>query len=84
MGTNKKYWKGLDELNQTPEFLEKSEKEFPAELSVDEFLGDEKIKETSAGRRDFLKFLGFCSKMVIFFSEKGIISFRKNVPHSFL
>lgn len=59
MGTNKKYWKGLEELHQTPEFLEKSKNEFPEELSVNEFLADENLNENSTGRRDFLKFLGF-------------------------
>jgi len=59
MGTNKKYWKGFEELEQTPEFIENSRNEFPAELSVDEFLADSKVNEASTGRRDFLKFLGF-------------------------
>lgn len=59
METNRKYWKGLDELHQTPEFLEGSKNEFPEDLSVNEFLADEKLAESSTGRRDFLKFLGF-------------------------
>lgn len=59
MGTNKKYWKGFDELNQTPEFIESTQSEFPQELSVEEFLSDNKVAEASTGRRDFLKFLGF-------------------------
>ena len=59
MGTTKKYWKGLDELNATPQFTERAEKEFPQDLSVDQFLSDGKLAESSTGRRDFLKFLGF-------------------------
>ena len=59
MGTNRKYWKGLEELNQTPEFKATAANEFPQELSVDQFLADDKLKESSTGRRDFLKFLGF-------------------------
>jgi len=59
MGTNKKYWKGLEEYHQTPEFVERSKNEFPEELSVDEFLANENLEESSTGRRDFLKFLGF-------------------------
>lgn len=59
MGTTKKYWKGLDEYNQTPQFVERAEKEFAQELTVDQFLADENLKESSTGRRDFLKFLGF-------------------------
>ena len=59
MGTNRKYWKGLDELNETPEFVASTQNEFPQELSVDQFLAEDKLKESSTGRRDFLKFLGF-------------------------
>ncbi|MDX1446361.1 TAT-variant-translocated molybdopterin oxidoreductase, partial [Lishizhenia sp.] len=59
MATNRKYWKGLEELNETPEFLESRDKEFSNDITVDEFLADENLKETSTPRRDFLKFLGF-------------------------
>jgi len=59
MSTNRKYWKGLDELNETQSFLQTRDQEFPQSMSVDEFLGDENLKETSTARRDFLKFLGF-------------------------
>lgn len=59
MGTNKKYWKGLDELNQTPDFVASTKNEFAQELSVDQFLAEDKLSESSTGRRDFLKFLGF-------------------------
>lgn len=55
----KKYWKGLDELKETPAFIESRDREFPESVSVDEFLGDDSLKETSTARRDFLKFLGF-------------------------
>lgn len=55
----KKYWKGLDELQETPAFVESRDREFPESVSVDEFLSDESLKETSTARRDFLKFLGF-------------------------
>ena len=55
----RKYWKGIDELKETSQFLESGDKEFPAQNSVEEFLGDESLQESSTGRRDFLKFLGF-------------------------
>ncbi len=55
----RKYWKGLEELKETPEFLKSKEQEFPSQMSVEEFLSDENLKETSTARRDFLKFLGF-------------------------
>ena len=40
-------------------FLESRDQEFPTQTSVEEFLGDESLQESSTGRRDFLKFLGF-------------------------
>lgn len=59
MDNNKRYWAGLEELNETPEYKELLKEEFPEQQSVDEFLADEKLKETSTARRDFLKFMGF-------------------------
>lgn len=59
MSMNKTYWKGLDEKHQTPEFIEKSNKEFKEDLPIDEFVGTEGASEFKTGRRDFLKFLGF-------------------------
>ena len=60
MANNKKrYWTGLEELDNTEQFRQASENEFPAEQSVDEFLADSDLAQTSTGRRDFLKFLGF-------------------------
>jgi MoCo/4Fe-4S cofactor protein with predicted Tat translocation signal len=59
MGMTRKYWKGLEELNETTEFVQSRDQEFPQSMSVDEFLADENLKETSTARRDFLKFLGF-------------------------
>jgi molybdopterin-containing oxidoreductase family iron-sulfur binding subunit len=59
MEMNKKYWKGIDELKQTPEFIKHKEQEFPNQQSVEDFLADENLAESSTARRDFLKFLGF-------------------------
>src|SRR5574343_433985 len=59
MGMNKKYWTGLDELENTSAFQEAISNEFAKEQNVTEFLSDSKLKETNTGRRDFLKFMGF-------------------------
>lgn len=59
MEMNRKYWKGIDELEESTSFIESGNQEFPAETSVEEFLSDDNLKESSTGRRDFLKFLGF-------------------------
>jgi MoCo/4Fe-4S cofactor protein with predicted Tat translocation signal len=59
MEITKKYWKSLDELNETKAFLESREEEFPKAMSTEEFLSEEASESSSTNRRDFLKFLGF-------------------------
>lgn len=59
MGNSKQYWTGLDELDKTEAYKENLGTEFPAMQNVDEFLADDRLKETNTGRRDFLKFMGF-------------------------
>jgi molybdopterin-containing oxidoreductase family iron-sulfur binding subunit len=59
MEMSKKYWKGIDELKQTPEFIKNKDQEFPNQQTVEDFLADENLAESSTARRDFLKFLGF-------------------------
>ena len=56
----KKYWKGLEELNNSPEFIKKAQDEFSEELPVENFLSNGSLfGENGTNRRDFLKFLGF-------------------------
>ena len=58
MDSNKKYWKGLEELNQTPEFVEKNKHEFAEPIPIEDVLtGDGLLGKTP--RRDFLKAVGF-------------------------
>jgi MoCo/4Fe-4S cofactor protein with predicted Tat translocation signal len=38
MDSNKKYWKGLEELNKTPEFVEKNKHEFAEPIPIEEVL----------------------------------------------
>ena len=49
-----KYWKGIEELESTPEFMSTAFAEF---LPVKE--SHESKDATSAPRRDFLKLMGF-------------------------
>ncbi|MFN8438974.1 MAG: TAT-variant-translocated molybdopterin oxidoreductase [Cytophagales bacterium] len=54
-GSSKKYWKGIEELENHPEFVKNANKEFQDYLPV-----LNKNEETGAThRRDFLKILGF-------------------------
>lgn len=59
MANKTKYFTGLEELHNTEEFKQAQENEFVEDLPVDEFLSDNSLSESSTGRRDFLKFLGF-------------------------
>ncbi|GAA4324999.1 TAT-variant-translocated molybdopterin oxidoreductase [Mucilaginibacter gynuensis] len=58
MDSNKKYWKGLEELNKTPEFVEKNKHEFAEPLPIEELLSGAGLQSRTP-RRDFLKALGF-------------------------
>lgn len=55
----KKYWKGLEELNNSPEFVQKANNEFAEQLPVEKFLDNKSLESEGTNRRDFLKFLGF-------------------------
>ncbi len=58
MDSNKKYWKGLEELNKTPEFVEKNKSEFAEPIPIEDVLTGGGLAGTTP-RRDFLKALGF-------------------------
>ena len=54
-----KYWKGLEELENSSEFVQKANNEFAEQLPLEEFLVDNNLASGGTNRRDFLKFLGF-------------------------
>ena len=58
MESTKKYWKGLEEMNKTPEFVEKNKNEFAEPLPVEELLEGSGL-HAATPRRDFLKAMGF-------------------------
>ncbi len=60
MANTKKYWKGLEQLDNESKFVESSNNEFAEQLPVTEFLGNkEELEDATTTRRDFLKYLGF-------------------------
>ena len=60
MSDNKKYWKGVEELNDSSSFQAAKNKEFNEYLPAEDFLADGNLlADTSTNRRDFLKYLGF-------------------------
>ncbi len=58
MENKNKYWKGLEELNNDPKFLERKRNEFAEGIPLEEAL-TEQDGELTSNRRDFLKYFGF-------------------------
>ncbi|KLT66218.1 TAT-variant-translocated molybdopterin oxidoreductase [Pedobacter sp. BMA] len=58
MESNKKYWKGLEEYNNTPDFVKNNKNEFAEPLPIEDVLNEAGLS-TVTPRRDFLKALGF-------------------------
>lgn len=54
-----KYWRGFEELEQTPEFIASAGKEFPQDIPLDQALKTADKNPLSTDRRGFLKMLGF-------------------------
>jgi len=59
MTNERKYWKGIEELQETESFQKSKSVEFPEQNNLESMLADDELNESSTGRRDFLKFLGF-------------------------
>lgn len=58
MESNKQYWKGLEELNNTPDFVEKNKNEFAEPIPIEDVLSGTGLMAKTP-RRNFLKALGF-------------------------
>jgi len=58
MDSNKKYWKGIEELEQSPAFVENNKGEFAESIPLENVLTEAGLS-TKTPRRDFLKALGF-------------------------
>ncbi|RYF17333.1 MAG: 4Fe-4S dicluster domain-containing protein [Flavobacteriales bacterium] len=58
MESNKKYWKGLEEYKNTPDFVENNKNEFAEPIPIEDVLSEAGLS-TVTPRRDFLKALGF-------------------------
>jgi MoCo/4Fe-4S cofactor protein with predicted Tat translocation signal len=61
---SKKYWRGLPELHNSPEFQEQHKNEFAEPLPIDEFLNSDDAESKGTSRRDFLKVMGFSTAAV--------------------
>ncbi len=79
--SDKKYWQSLEGLQNTPDFQEQVANEFQEELPVVDYMQDA-TKVESAGRRDFLKMMGFgISAAAVATSCK--IPVKKAIPYAF-
>ncbi len=56
--STKKYWRGIEEINPSEEYLKKVNNEFEESSSIP-FADVENIETATTSRRDFLKYLGF-------------------------
>ena len=74
MSETKQYWKGLEQLANTPDFQERANKEFDEDLPIK---GGEDDSEPS--RRDFLKLMGFSVAAVSLAACEAPI--RKAIPY---
>ncbi|PRY04956.1 quinol:cytochrome c oxidoreductase iron-sulfur protein precursor [Pontibacter ummariensis] len=72
-----KYWKGIEELENTPEFQKNAQNEFPEFLPVNE--NGEEASSGKTKRRDFLKLLGFSMAAVSLASCEAPV--RKAIPY---
>lgn len=64
MTMSKKYWKGLPELTDSPEFLQSKNNEFAEPLPMEDFLSGDDANSKGTSRRDFLKVMGFSTAAV--------------------
>lgn len=64
MSMSKKYWKGLSELHNSPEFQTQQKNEFAESLPMEEFLNGNDSETSGTSRRDFLKVMGFSTAAV--------------------
>ena len=82
MSSNKKYWKSIEELNESNSSMVEAlkHKEFVQEIPVDEFLGDKNTLESSStSRRDFLKYVGFSTAAASLAACEGPVI--KSIPY---
>src|SRR5690606_33517057 len=77
----KHYWKGLEELEQSPAFTAQAEKEFANDLPVLSAVTEPITTEGKTSRRDFLKMLGF-SVTAATIASACEMPVRKSVPYA--
>lgn len=77
--SQKQYWKGLEELDNTPEHKQIVENEFQQDLPVLNM--SDKLLNATTPRRDFLKYLGF-STLAATVAASCEMPIRKAIPYA--
>ncbi len=77
--SQKQYWKGLEQLEQTPEHQQIVENEFQQDLPAMDL--SDKLLNATTPRRDFLKFLGF-STLAATVAASCEMPVRKAIPYA--
>ncbi len=80
MSSNKKYWKSVEELENSSLVETLANNEFVEPIPTDEFLSDDKnLSESSTTRRDFLKYVGFSTAAATLAACEGPVT--KSIPY---
>ncbi|MBF4493868.1 TAT-variant-translocated molybdopterin oxidoreductase [Flavobacterium sp. MR2016-29] len=80
MSSNKKYWKSVEELENSSIVEALRNNEFVEEIPTEEFLGNADALATSGtSRRDFLKYVGFSTAAVTLAACEGPV--HKSIPY---
>jgi MoCo/4Fe-4S cofactor protein with predicted Tat translocation signal len=76
--SKKQYWKGLEELNASPQFQETVQNEFREELPFEDLSN---LASANTNRRDFLKYLGFTTAAATL-AASCEMPVRKAIPYA--
>ncbi|MFC5282366.1 TAT-variant-translocated molybdopterin oxidoreductase [Pedobacter alpinus] len=79
MESTKKYWKGLEEVKNTSEFVEKNKNEFAEPIPVEELLEGTGLNSVTP-RRDFLKAMGF-GLGAVSLAACNVAPVQKSIPY---
>ena len=80
MSSNKKYWRSVEELENSSIVETLKQNEFVEEIPVDEFLGNKSaLGASSTTRRDFLKYVGFSTAAASLAACEGPVV--KSIPY---
>ena len=80
--SNNQYWKGLEELNKSPDFLQSKSNEFLEGIPMNEAFKEETY-ELSSSRRDFLKYFGFTVSSAAILAACNKAPVRNVIPYTF-